>query len=336
MSQRQRGMRDCRSRVRVAAAAVGLGLFAPSVHATPSIAPAYQSNYSLINLGPVQDLPIFYGGLTFLRGSTDTLLVGGNANEASGALYTVSVTRDAGNHIVGLGAATLFSDAAYIDGGLEYASNGALLYTGFPTNTLGELAPNSTTTNKTVDLSAAGISGSVGALGTVPVGQPGAGEFKVVSYNTGDWYTVTLAPDGSGTFDVTGVTLETTLGQIGVGGPGPEGFIYVPNGSPLFPSPTLLMSEYYTGFVGAYDVDADGNPLGGTRRDFITGLVGAEGALIDPMTGDFLFSTFGDDNQIYEVRGFVPPPPVPEPDASLLLGAGLVVLVAWSRMRLPS
>ena len=43
-----------------------------------------------------------------------------------------------------------------------------------------------------------------------------------------------------------------------------------------------------------------------TRRDFITVLEGAEGAAIDPLTGDFLFSTFGGGHRIIVVRGFAP------------------------------
>ena len=38
-------------------------------------------------------------------------------------------------------------------------------------------------------------------------------------------------------------------------------------------------------------------------ENFITGLSGAEGAFIDPLTGDFLFSTFGG-NRVILVTGF--------------------------------
>ena len=41
-----------------------------------------------------------------------------------------------------------------------------------------------------------------------------------------------------------------------------------------------------------------------TRRDFVTGLDGAEGAFVDPVTGDFLFSTYGGGNRVIVVRGF--------------------------------
>jgi hypothetical protein len=51
-----------------------------------------------------------------------------------------------------------------------------------------------------------------------------------------------------------------------------------------------------------------------TPSIFISGLTGAEGAVIDPLTGDFLFSTFGAANHVIVVRGFAPPPtPTPTP-----------------------
>jgi hypothetical protein len=55
-------------------------------------------------------------------------------------------------------------------------------------------------------------------------------------------------------------------------------------------------------------------------------LTGAEGAFIDPITGDFLFSTFGSGlDSIYEIQGFQPT--VPEPSTLLLIAAGLGPMV---------
>jgi len=44
----------------------------------------------------------------------------------------------------------------------------------------------------------------------------------------------------------------------------------------------MLMSEWSAGTIGAYDLDALGNPIVGSRRDFTLDLEGAEGAAIDP------------------------------------------------------
>ena len=109
---------------------------------------------------------------------------------------------------------------------------------------------------------------------------------------------------------------------------GPEGIAYVPLGSDLFPNESVLISEYGAGKVAAYDTDSNGDPIPATRRDFVTGLSGAEGAFIDPVTGDFLFSTFGGGNKVVVVRGFAAPEPTPTPETGgtmllLLVGAGI-------------
>jgi hypothetical protein len=44
-----------------------------------------------------------------------------------------------------------------------------------------------------------------------------------------------------------------------------------------------------------------------TARVMVQGLSGAEGALIDPVTGDFLFSTFGGNNTVVRISGFAEP-----------------------------
>ena len=88
----------------------------------------------------------------------------------------------------------------------------------------------------------------------------------------------------------------------------------MPSGSPQFSGPSLLVSEYGVDEVAAYQVNANGDPIIATRRSMITGLDGAEGALLDPVTGDFLFSTFGGGSRVVAVRGFrAPPPAAPAP-----------------------
>ena len=55
------------------------------------------------------------------------------------------------------------------------------------------------------------------------------------------------------------------------------------------------------------------------------GLDGAEGALLDPVTGDFLFSTFGGGSRVIVVRGFrAPPPQLPPPVAGKTVNAFVV------------
>ena len=64
-------------------------------------------------------------------------------------------------------------------------------------------------------------------------------------------------------------------------------------------------------------LDANGDPIVASSRDFIQGLNQPEGACIDPVTGDFLFSTFTGETRVVGVRGFeTPPTPSPTPTAT--------------------
>ncbi len=300
-----------------------------------SIELAFASDYSITDLGPITGVPTPYGGLTFQSDDLNTLIIGGAANTASGQLYSVGVTRDSSGTVTGFsGSASLFAAGAYNDGGVVYGPDDVLFLARWPVNELGQTKAGSTTTDKIVDMAAPGVTASgSGGLSFVPTGFPGAGQLKLVSWPSGDWYTIGIAPDGSGTFDVTGAALETSI----VGGP--EGIFYVPLGSPGFPNPSILVSEYSAGLVTAYEIDSNGDPIPSTRQIFISGLSGAEGAAIDPVTGDFFFSTFGTGtDRVFRVSGFAQPPDAPEPPTAVpeprslsLLVGGLIVL--WSVRR---
>lgn len=296
-----------------------------------TIDPFYAGSYSAASIGSVPSLPPLYGGLTFKFDDPNTILIGGNANTAAGDIYSIGVTRDAGGHITGFsGSASFFAEGAFNDGGVVYGPGNVLFLARWPVNELGQTEPGSSATDKVVSLGPLGIAPSPGGLAFVPAGFPGAGQLKLVSWVGGQWYSLGYAPDGSGTYNITSATLEVTITG------GPEGIFYVPSGSPLFTAASLLVSEYSAGRVASYEVDANGDPIVATRRDFITGLTGAEGAAIDPLTGDFLFSTFGGGNQVVVVRGFAPPPSpeIPEPASwSLMTLAALVATaVRFRRM----
>lgn len=238
----------------------------------------------------------------------------------------MDVTRDVGGHINGYsGQSILFSTAPQIDGGLAFGPGGVLFFTGYPTNQLGQIEPGSVAPDKTIGLSGEGIASSVGTLAFVPAGFPGAGQLKIASYSASTWYTVGLAPDGGGTFDVDGVSASLFLGGS------PEGIVYVEAGNPEFATQSVLISEFGTGRVSAYEIDANGDPVVGTRRTFVEDLTGAEGGVSDPLTGDFLFSTYGGGNQIIVVRGFTEV--VPAPAAAPLLASALLALALVRRQR---
>ncbi|MGE3182570.1 MAG: hypothetical protein AB7N71_13140, partial [Phycisphaerae bacterium] len=187
---------------------------------------------------------------------------------------------------------------AGIDGGLTYGPNGVLFYTTFNDNHIGQLLPGSTSPDLLTPLTALGVAASTGTLQFVPEGFPGAGRLKILSYNASTWYDTTITPDGSGTF-----TINPVNPGIFIGG-GPEGLVYIAAGNPGFAADSVLVCEYAFGRVVAYEIDANGDAIVATRRIFLTGLGGAEGAAIDPLTGDFLFSTFGGGDRVIRVIGF--------------------------------
>ena len=292
---------------------------APALAQDLQVQPPFDSAYTVTDLGPPPGVPARLGGLTLKAGTSDRLLIGGQANEAGGALYEIGLVRDAAGHITGFsGSAVRFADAANNDGGVVYGPGGVLFLARWPNNELGQTRPGSTATDKIVPLTPLGVTASPGAILFTPQGQPGAGSFKLAGYSDGQWYDGDVVPDGSGTYDV--VNLRAVPGAVLSGGP--EGIVYVPAGSPQFGGPSVLVSEYSAGNVATYTVDGNGDPVIASRRTFIGGLSGAEGAFVDPVTGDFLFSTFGGEGRVIVVRGFrAPPPELPPPVAGKSVNA---------------
>lgn len=284
--------------------ALSLGLIIGSVGAVASgqvVDPYYECAYQFDDLGTPADVPGPLGGIVFLAGDPDTLLIGGNANNSAGAIYAVPVARDGEGHITGFaGPGVYWADAPNIDGGLCYGPDGVLFFSRYNQNYVGQIKPGSGGPDREIDLTALGFSSSVGSFMLTPDGFPGAGRFKVFPFNSGRWHDSTLSPDGSGTFDISAPLTDILLGG------GPEGIVYVEAGASLFPVESVLISEYSNGAIASYEIDGNGDPIGATRRVFMSGLAGAEGGTRDPVTGDFLFSTYGGGNRVLLVTGFDP------------------------------
>lgn len=302
---------------RLAALAAAATFAAMSVPSGPARADAcsgvtfgasFASSYACNNIGSVTGLPGSYGGLTFL--DSGTLLIGGNALDAGGVVGQVGVTRDAGNHIIGFsGPATSYAAAPNIDGGLAFGPGGNLYYTAWPNNQLGQIKPGSTSADKIVNLPA-GLS-SVGAVVFVPPGFAGAGGMKLLSYGNGSWFAATLTPDGTGTYTVSAAPVTTTAG-------GAEGVVYIAGtGSGFGGNDSVIVTDYSDSELVAYQIDANGDPDASTASTFLSGVANAEGAVIDPLTGDELLSING--NQVVVISGFS----VPEPASIALFGASI-------------
>lgn len=287
-----------------------------------SIDPFYSGDYTFTDLGSVAGVPSNYGGLTLLAGNPNKLLLGGSANNAAGMLYVVDVVRDVDGHIVGFsGSATVYAEAPYNDGGVTYGPNGVLYASRWPVNELGMYLPGSTTPDKVVDLAALGVANSHSALVWGPGARTYANRLKLSSWSGGQFYDATYSFDAFGMVDILSVTQTATLTG------GPEGIVYVPYGSPLF-GDSMLVAEYSAGNIATYDVDANGDPIVASRKTFMSGLTGAEGAFVDELTGDFLFSTFGGGDRIIRVSGFAA---IPEPATMIGLGLGFAALASRRR-----
>jgi hypothetical protein len=262
------------------------------------------AGYTITDLGSVPDLPTPYGGLTIKPSSPDTLYIGGTANQTGGAVYKVPLVRDGiTQQITGFGGpAVLHASAPNIDGGLSFTPEGTLMftqYTPFTLNSIGQILPDNSFVS--TQLTSLGISASVGSHAFVPAGYPGAGGLIVASYNGSILYRVPFTVDANGLYAFAAPTVSV---DVFSSANGPEGIAYVPFGSAGFSAPSMVVSAYGMNKVVVFEIDPNGLPIPATARDMVTGLVGAEGAWIDPLTGDFLFSTFGTFDRVIRVSGF--------------------------------
>src|SRR6516164_5202118 len=273
----------------------------------------FADDYSCIGLGAVPGLPNPYGGLTFKYDDPNTLLIGGAANSSADRIYQVGVIRDANMHITGFsGTARVYPIAQaaigqFNDGGVAFGPQNVLFVTRYPVNQVEQSKLGSSAPDKVVDLSPLGVVASTGSIGFVPPGFPGAGSMKIASFNTGGWYHCEFVPDGNGTFNITSASLRATLPN----GAGPEGIAFVPPGSPVFPSNSVLIALNGLGKVVTAPLDANGDPILANAQDVLQQLGHPDGACIDPVTGDFLLGSFSAKGQLIRVSGFEAPTPTP-------------------------
>jgi hypothetical protein len=269
-----------------------------------TLTPEFAGNYVIRDIGPPPGVPANFGGLTIREDQPNVLYIGGLANSLFAKIYSVPLTRDSTDRIIGYACGTGVEFCAAngmaggIDGGLEFGPGNVLFYTTYADNLIGQVRPGETVPAAFINLGSFGVAASTGTLRFVPPGFAGAGRLKIVCFNHNLWYDSTVVALRNGTY-----TLATIGSPILITG-GPEGVAYIKAGSPNFTEDSVLICEWGLGNVVAYVVDANGDPIPSTRRVIITGLSGAEGATFDPISGDFLFSTYGGGNRVIALSGF--------------------------------
>ncbi len=257
-----------------------------------TLGPDFSSIYSVRDVGAAGDVPSAYGAVVFKAGDPETLLVAGSMGDLAAKIYQVKVTRDAQKHITGFAAtASFFADATGvnsgwgIDGGMDYAPNGVLFYTSTHEGGISQIKPGSTAPGKQVLMSDLGMDGGGGGLLFVPAGFPGAGRLKLSGAASSSWYDTTVTADGGGTYDIAPVGNYIEIVNYG------QGLAYVQAGKPAFAKSSVLIASMQNDRIVAYEVDANGDPVASTLRDFLTDYYLVTGITVDPITGDFLAAT---------------------------------------------
>ncbi len=273
------------------------------------LAPEFADLYTTYELGPVPGIPedARLGGCVISFDDPNTLLIAGYSESAIGRIYSIGVERGNCDHIVAFnGVAGIVASTPYIDANLIYVKSGLLLYSQWPVNQLSQLLPGANMPARTTELDPLGVANSIGGIGFVPPGFVDAGGMRLLSWPGGEWNHLEREPDGE-LFTLSNPKQTAVLQH------GPGGFAYIPKGSPGFEQDHLIVSEWSTDTVGVYQVDAQGDPVPPSRKDFFTAFPRPWGAYFEPVTGDFIFLTWGAGiDRMYIVQGFEAPPPIPQ------------------------
>lgn len=270
------------------------------------IAAAYADDYRAYVLGPVPGIPAGsdLGGMAIHDADVNTLVIAGGAETPEGTLYEIGVERGPCGHILGfVGEATAVAMTPHVSD-LFFVGGGLLFYTEWPKNHIAQLLPGASTPDLRTDLGKLGITISAGGFGLVPPGLAGAGQLRVLTWDTGDWYHLDRSANGE-LFELSNAVKITQVGAKS------GGLAYVPEGSPGFDAPHVMLSESEAGKLAVYQVDAAGDPLVETRVEFLSQLPFAYTTYFEPVTGDLVVSTIeAPQDQVYIVQGFAPPPPL--------------------------
>ena len=305
---------------------------APAARAQAAIAPAFSSAYTLTTFAGPTGL-VHYAGMTFLAGSPNTIIIGGNDDSATAPLYAVNVTRDTNNHITGFGTPQSIGTAPNIDNGLVYGPGGNLYYTSSQAGKIGVLT-----------LTGSGATLAATAVGFLTVASGGT---TLTNYEGGLSYLPNyggtnggLAWDsyhggGSSTYQYL-IPFTASTGTGSIGGYTLGNATAYDNTAVL--TATAVSNEGWTDLGGyavissypnttmqAWTAEQYGLASGTTETDFATGVGTTVDGSIDPVTGDALYATYSAtaSANFIEIRANA----APEPTAVLLGAFGVLPLL---------
>jgi hypothetical protein len=267
---------------------------------------AFSASFTVTDLGP-GPATTPHGGVSFLPGDPNHILLGGNANAVTGFFNKIALSRDANCHVDGfvIPPTAYGTVGEYNDGGVTFGPGHVLFSTRYPRNELAQTRISSSDEDRVDDLDLHGVVTTVSVSGAafVPGGFAGAGQLKLTEIN-GNWYTMPLAADGAGTF-----TPGTAVFHANLTG-GTESFAYVSGSNAVFGADSIVIAESNLGVLATYAIDGNGNPVVASRRRFAFGFGATVGVAVDPLTGDLLVSDLSL-SSIFRISGFVVPQ-VPE------------------------
>lgn len=248
-------------------------------------------SYNEITLGQIPGLDDNdYYGLEFLN--ANTLLVG-----SSDSIYAVAVVRDENSHVIGFtGTPIVWASAPNIaKSGLTFGPGGVLFYTaesGDNSMIVGQIKPGSTSPDKMQTLT---TGYDAGFLNDIAFNSNDASKAQfAVRYppTAGNFYEATLTPDGLGTYDISAPTYTQFIGSI-------TSLTIAPPSHPLLPPAAAVFGGTADASYAALDVN--GHPTGGFDL-FFTNPHSVWGSTFDPVTKDFLSTSPGAPDTIYNLQ----------------------------------
>ncbi len=274
------------------------------------IAGTFSEHYRSIDLGLPPGVPTPFGCITAIPGQSESILVGGGANSPEGKLYKVAIRRDGLGHIAGFdGQAEEIAPAPYNDGGCVFLTPDLLLMSKWPVHQLALVSLATKSVVGSVALLNVGIptagqaaNESSAAIAVIPGASPPGSRIKIMTWPSGRMFEAQVSIESG--LVISNVVESGVLATVG-----PEGIAYVPPGSPGIVGTAAIVAEWSRGAIAVYQTDAQG-VLNPESRQEVLQLKGAEGAYFDPISGDFLFSTFGNGaaERIVGLRGFARTP----------------------------